>query len=73
MARERGCWKKSPRFTPTGSPRRFLSSRRATRCLPAARSLIPYQRMQVLGTKGRIEIEIPFNAADRPALPHFRG
>src|ERR1700722_3542790 len=29
--------------------------------------LIPYQRMQIMGTKGRIEIEIPFNAPnDRP-------
>lgn len=29
--------------------------------------LVPYQRMQILGTKGRIEIEIPFNAPnDRP-------
>jgi len=29
--------------------------------------LVPYQRMQFLGTKGRIEIEIPFNApVDRP-------
>jgi predicted dehydrogenase len=29
--------------------------------------LVPYQRMQMLGTKGRIEIEIPFNAPnDRP-------
>jgi predicted dehydrogenase len=24
--------------------------------------LVPYQRMQVFGTEGRIEIEIPFNA-----------
>ena len=24
--------------------------------------LVPYQRMQVMGTKGRIEVEIPFNA-----------
>ena len=24
--------------------------------------LVPYQRVQFLGTKGRIEIEIPFNA-----------
>jgi predicted dehydrogenase len=23
---------------------------------------VPYQRMQFLGTKGRIEVEIPFNA-----------
>jgi len=29
--------------------------------------LVPHQRMQFLGTKGRIEIEIPFNAPkDRP-------
>jgi predicted dehydrogenase len=29
--------------------------------------LVPYQRMQILGTQGRIEIEIPFNAPpDRP-------
>jgi predicted dehydrogenase len=29
--------------------------------------LVPYQRIHVLGTKGRIEIEIPFNAPnDRP-------
>ena len=29
--------------------------------------IVPYQRMQVFGTKGRIEIEIPFNAPnDRP-------
>jgi predicted dehydrogenase len=29
--------------------------------------LVPYQRMQFFGTKGRIEIEIPFNApVDRP-------
>jgi predicted dehydrogenase len=29
--------------------------------------LVPYQRMQILGTKGRVEIEIPFNAPpDRP-------
>ncbi len=30
--------------------------------------LVPHQRMQVFGTAGRIEVEIPFNApADRPA------
>jgi predicted dehydrogenase len=30
--------------------------------------LVPYQRMHFLGTRGRIEIEIPFNAPnDRPA------
>ena len=30
--------------------------------------LVPYQRMQFFGTKGRIEVEIPFNAPnDRPS------
>jgi predicted dehydrogenase len=30
--------------------------------------MTPWQRMQILGTKGRIEMEIPFNApSDRPA------
>jgi len=29
--------------------------------------LVPYQRVQIMGTKGRIEVEIPFNAPpDRP-------
>jgi predicted dehydrogenase len=29
--------------------------------------LVPYQRMQFFGTKGRIEVEVPFNApVDRP-------
>ena len=31
--------------------------------------LVPYQRMNILGTRGRIELEIPFNAPpDRPSL-----
>jgi predicted dehydrogenase len=34
--------------------------------------LVPYQRMQIFGTKGRIEIEIPFNAPpDRPTRLWF--
>ena len=32
-----------------------------------ATQLVPYQRMQIFGTRGRVEIEIPFNAPpDRP-------
>ncbi|MDZ7335004.1 MAG: Gfo/Idh/MocA family oxidoreductase [candidate division KSB1 bacterium] len=35
--------------------------------LTCATQLIPYQRVNIFGTKGRIEIEIPFNAPpDRP-------
>jgi predicted dehydrogenase len=34
--------------------------------------LVPYQRMQFFGTKGRIEVEIPFNAPrDRPCRIFF--
>jgi len=34
--------------------------------------LVPYQRMQFLGTKGRIELEIPFNAPnERPCRIHI--
>ncbi len=42
----------------------FPSGRSTFTC---STQLVPYQRMQFLGTKGRIEIEIPFNAPkDRP-------
>ncbi len=35
--------------------------------LTCATQLVPYQRMQIFGTRSRIEIEIPFNAPpDRP-------
>jgi predicted dehydrogenase len=35
--------------------------------LTCSTQLVPYQRMQLFGTKGRIEVEIPFNAPnDRP-------
>ena len=36
--------------------------------------LVPYQRVNVFGTKGRIEIEIPFNAPpDKPCKMLFRN
>ena len=42
----------------------FAGSRSIFTC---STQLVPYQRVQFLGTKGRIEIEIPFNAPiDRP-------
>lgn len=38
-----------------------------TSTFTCATQLIPYQRVNIFGTKGRIEIEIPFNApSDRP-------
>ncbi|SCY94793.1 Gfo/Idh/MocA family protein [Microvirga guangxiensis] len=43
----------------------FGAGRHAT--FTVSTQLVPYQRIQVLGTKGRIEIEIPFNAPpDQP-------
>ena len=41
--------------------------RPARRCFTCSTQLVPYQRMQILGTTGRIEVEIPFNAPpDQP-------
>ena len=38
-----------------------------TSTFTCATQLVPYQRVNIFGTKGRIEIEIPFNApSDRP-------
>jgi len=39
----------------------------ATSTFTCATQLVPFQRVNIFGTKGRIEIEIPFNApSDRP-------
>jgi predicted dehydrogenase len=44
---------------------RFSGGRQAT--FTCAMQLVPYQRMQLHGTTGRIEVQIPFNAPnDRP-------
>jgi predicted dehydrogenase len=44
---------------------RFSAGRQAT--FTSAMQLVPYQRMQLHGTEGRIEVQIPFNApADQP-------
>jgi len=45
----------------------MLEFARGTCTFTCATQLVPYQRVQVLGTAGRIEVEIPFNAPpDRP-------
>ncbi len=45
----------------------ILEFSRGTAILTCATQLVPYQRVNIFGTKGRIEIEIPFNAPpDRP-------
>lgn len=43
----------------------FSGGRRLT--FTCSTQMVPYQRVQILGTKGRIEVEIPFNAPpDKP-------
>ena len=45
----------------------ILEFNRGTSTFTCATQLVPYQRVKIFGTKGRIEIEIPFNApSDRP-------
>ena len=54
----------------------LLEFERGTATFTCATQLTPYQRVNIFGTEGRIEIEIPFNApADKPCrLWHqFKG
>lgn len=45
----------------------ILEFANGTSTFTCATQLVPYQRVNIFGTKGRIEIEIPFNApSDRP-------
>ena len=48
---------------------------RGTASFTCGTQLAPYQRVNIVGTEGRVEIEIPFNAPpDRPCkLWHQRG
>jgi predicted dehydrogenase len=48
---------------------------RGTSTFTCATQLVPYQRVNIFGTEGRVEIEIPFNAPpDRPCkMWHQRG
>lgn len=52
-----------------------LEFHRGTSTFTCSTQLAPYQRVNVFGTEGRVEIEIPFNAPpDRPCkLWHQRG
>jgi predicted dehydrogenase len=53
----------------------ILDFDRGTSTFTCSTQLTPYQRVNILGTEGRIEIEIPFNApSDRPCkLWHQHG
>jgi predicted dehydrogenase len=50
----------------------LLEFERGQSTFACSTQLVPYQRMQVLGTRGRIEVEIPVNAPpDRPTRIFF--
>jgi predicted dehydrogenase len=62
-----GALERDPRFgidRLTSALLEFPSGQCAFTC---STQLVPYQRVQILGTRGRVEVEIPFNAPpDRP-------
>jgi predicted dehydrogenase len=64
-----------PRFGTDRITTALLDFGRRTSSFTCSTQLQPYQRVHILGTEGRIEIEIPFNAPpDRPCrLWHERG
>src|SRR6202161_4826547 len=62
-----GLLEKDPQFQVDRLTSAILSFPSGQATFTCSTQLVPYQRMQILGTKGRIEIEIPFNAPnDRP-------
>jgi predicted dehydrogenase len=64
-----------PRFSTDRMASALLDFGRATSTFMCATQLAPYQRVNIAGTEGRVEIEIPFNAPpDRPCrIWHARG
>jgi predicted dehydrogenase len=64
-----------PRFNTDRLTSGILDFGRGTSTFTCSTQLSPYQRVNIFGTEGRIEIEIPFNAPpDRPCkMWHQRG
>jgi predicted dehydrogenase len=62
-----GIMEYDPRFKTDRLTSGVLDFGRGTSTFTCATQLTPYQRVNIFGTEGRVEIEIPFNApADRP-------
>jgi predicted dehydrogenase len=62
-----GCIDRDPQMNTDRLTSTILDFHRGQAIFTCSTQLVPYQRVQFLGTKGRIEIEIPFNAPnDRP-------
>jgi predicted dehydrogenase len=63
-----GCIERDPKMHTDRLTSAILDFESGQSIFTCSTQLVPYQRVQFLGTKGRIEIEIPFNAPpDRPA------
>jgi predicted dehydrogenase len=61
------CIDRDPEFGTDRLTSALLEFPRGQSAFTCSTQLVPYQRMQVLGTRGRIEVEIPVNAPpDRP-------
>jgi predicted dehydrogenase len=62
-----GIMEYDPRFKTDRLTSGVLDFGRGTSTFTCATQLTPYQRVNIFGTEGRVEIEIPFNApSDRP-------
>ena len=62
-----GCIDRDPQMRTDRLTSAILEFRGGQAIFTCSTQLVPYQRVQFLGTRGRIEIEIPFNAPiDRP-------
>ncbi|HKP84653.1 MAG TPA: Gfo/Idh/MocA family oxidoreductase [Blastocatellia bacterium] len=58
-----------PKFGTDRMASGILDFGRGTSTFTCSMQLVPYQRVNIFGTEGRVEIEIPFNApSDRPCL-----
>ena len=62
-----GCLEYDPEFQTDRLASGILDFGRGTATFTCSTQLVPYQRVNIFGTEGRVEIEIPFNAPpDRP-------
>ncbi len=62
-----------PRFGVDRLASALLDFGRGTATFTCSTQMAPYQRVHIMGTTGRIEIEIPFNAPpDRPCVLHLQ-
>jgi len=70
-----GLIEQDPRFGTDRLTSGILEFADGTSTFTCSTQLVPYQRVNIFGTEGRIEIEIPFNApSDRPCrMWHQRG